>query len=166
MTPQRRDSLLRGQTHIAQKVYQFVTDESTRSCTVLDIVSALKSETGAGMDIHILRGCINSLKAASLIREVVPGSFRRESVKEKKEATVMKAPAVPEHPATESPKVPTEPFDRLSDIAGRLRAASNGLVKIADDIESAALAIEEGKGAREEELAKLRQIKSFLKELT
>ena len=167
MTPQRRDSLLAGQTHIAQKVYWYVTNDTTSYSGVTDIAAAMKVATGAGVDIHILRGCLAALKVSGLIRELVPGSYRRITIKEKKDSPVMKV--IQNVSISEAVKVDDEkltPFDRLGDLSARLRAVAGSLAQLADDIDAVAISVEDQKGTVEQELAKLRQFKNLLKELT
>ncbi|MBV6304911.1 hypothetical protein KVP10_08425 [Candidimonas humi] len=167
MTPQRRASLLAGQTHIAQKVYQFIPAEQTTSASVLDIVSEMKRSMGSGMDIHILRGCLAALTKSGLIREVVPGAFRQEAVKGKKEVTTIKSTEKPSAPAAiaASHQELGEPIGIMGDIASRLRVTAGGLLKIADEIDAAAIGIAEHGDAQEQQLEKFRQFKALFKEL-
>lgn len=165
MTPQRRDSLLAGQTGIAQKVYQFITAGQTKASTTLDIAAAMKTATGAGIDIHIMRGCLAALAKAGLVREVVPGSYRQVAVKEKKEMAVPKPKTEPTADVIKMTAKPAEPMDALASISARLRAKGNDLIKIADDLDAQAIAIEERRDIDKAESAKLRQFMTLLKEL-
>lgn len=164
MNPQRNQSLLRGQSAIAQKVYQFITCDPGKSSSVIDIAAEMKAATGAGADIHIMRGCLAALCKAGLVREVVPGSFRQTVVKEKKDMSVVKSELeTVVKPITKTIKKPAEPMDRLAAISSRLRAEAEALIKIADEIDAEALAAEERRTADSKELAVLEQFKAILK---
>lgn len=171
MTPQRRDELLRGVTSIAQKVYLAVTDSKTNSNTVMEVAVSMKTQTGSAADVHTLRGCLNALVKAGLVREIVPGSFRRVHVREIEEPIAMPEPKTKTATITSS-KPSAEPLDRLGDVAAQvrttassLRSLASGMDALAGDIETTAIAIEERGVASAEELGKLRQFKALLKEL-
>ncbi|KCV31432.1 hypothetical protein L489_1883 [Bordetella bronchiseptica 00-P-2730] len=53
----------------------------------------------------------------------------------------------------------------LASIAAKVRVAMAGLGALADEIDNAALAIEERSAASEKEVAKVKQIATLLKEL-
>ncbi|KDD61153.1 hypothetical protein L533_1777 [Bordetella bronchiseptica OSU553] len=57
------------------------------------------------------------------------------------------------------------PMDMLASIAAKVRVAMAGLGALADEIDNAALAIEERSAASEKEVAKVKQIATLLKEL-
>ncbi|KDD09890.1 hypothetical protein L522_1778 [Bordetella bronchiseptica MBORD707] len=56
-------------------------------------------------------------------------------------------------------------MDMLASIAAKVRVAMAGLGALADEIDNAALAIEERSAASEKEVAKVKQIATLLKEL-
>ncbi|MFM0243797.1 hypothetical protein [Paraburkholderia sediminicola] len=123
------------------------------------------------MDFKILQGCINSLKDSALIRETSRGMFQRVEVKEKLEEPMPRtelakstiAPITDRTLATAPTKTPIE---ILSEISARVVALNGELKKIASDIETAAIVIEEGMAENEENLGKLKQLQSILKSLT
>lgn len=171
MTPERNAQLLAGQTAVAKKVYAVLPEGRTGAYTPLQIAQALKTSTGASLDIHTMRGCLGALKDAGLIKEVVPGSFRRVEVKEKlemvqqKQQVSRKAPHGKEPVDVPDSAGPMEPIDVLAGIAGKVRAAMAGLGALAEEIEQAALMIEERTAADSKELLKVKQIATLLKEL-
>lgn len=168
MTPQRRDSLLSGQSTIAKKVYAAVTNDPLNSSSAMDIAQGIKNTTGAGIDIHIMRGCLDTLKRAGLIREVVSGSFRQEPVKEKK-LNPTKELNPNGNSLTDRLKAvikgDTEPMDVLASISARLRAEAKTLNKLADELDAEAIAGEERRNAENEEMARLQQLKEIIKGL-
>ena len=163
MTPHRRDNILASQSGIAKKVFAAITDDRNKSSTVLDIAQTLTTMTGAGVDVHIMRGCIDTLKKAGLVREIVPGSFRQVSVKEKEMAVPSPKPETAE--VIKMPAKSAEPMDALASISARLRAKGNDLIKLADEIDAQALAIEERRDADLAKSAKAMQIAALLKEM-
>lgn len=163
MTPQRRDSLLAGQSGIAQKVYAAITDNRQGASSVLDIAQTITKNTGAGVDIHVMRGCIDTLKKAGLVREVVQGSFRQVAVKEKEMVAPSPKPEAAE--VIKMPGKPAEPMDALGSLSARLRAKANDIIKLADELDAQAIAIEERRDADRAETAKVRQLMALMKEL-
>ena len=166
MNSQRHQALLSGQTTIAQKVYQFITSDPNKASTVFEIAAAMKAATGAGADIHIMRGCLSALVKSGLAREVVPGSYRQIAAKEKCEMAVAK-------PKEEAPtlsvavgaKKSAEPMDSLAAISARLRTKAKELTSLADELDAQAIAVEERRDADRAETAKVRQLMALMKEL-
>lgn len=159
MTPQRQAQILSGQSNIARKVYEVVTADQNKSHTVGEIAGALKATTGSGCDIHILRGCLKALKDSGLVREVVNGCFRQTHIKEEK------MPALKAVPVEKKPIQKEDAMSVLADIAAHVREIGGMLVKIADNIDTAAVGIEEMSSADKEELKKLRQMRDSFKSL-
>lgn len=158
MTPARRDQILAGQTNVARKVYEAVTADPSASSNPAQVATQLKATTGAGCDIHTLRGCLKSLKEGGLIREVVPGSFRQTQVKEQKPMSTPKAAPAR---ATSKPSA----IEALGGLAAKVREAAGVLGKIADEIDTVAIGIDELSAADREELKKLRQMRDSFKSL-
>ncbi|WP_147400811.1 hypothetical protein [Bordetella avium] len=156
--------MLRGQTSIAQKVYQAIPSAAGQYASAMDVAGQVKKATGAGIDIHVLRGCLASLKRSGLVREVTPGSFRQVGVREKVEMKTEGATAEV-MAATEKTQVSNDPMDMLGDLSGRLRGLMASLGRLADDIDGAAILIGERAGQSAAELAKVKQIATLLKEL-
>ena len=157
MSPIRRDALLSGQHMNARRVYNSMAPGEDMN--VAEIASALTKATDLKMGIHDLRGCISSLTGAGLLREIVPGVWRRESVKPPKPESI-KEPQKEQVAVSQTNPVKKhiEPIDVLAAVAATLRAAAN-------EIETAALALEERRQAVSEEAAKLNQLKALLKDL-
>lgn len=166
MNPDRNAALLAGQTSLAQKVYAVLPAGPARAFSPVDIARAMRASTGASLDIHTMRGCLGRLKEAGLVKEVVPGSFRRVEVKEK---LTMKVPKIPTLVGVAAAPVPAvghaEPMELLAGIASKVRTAIAGLGALADEIDQAALAIEERASANAKELAAVKQIAALLREL-
>lgn len=163
MTPQRRDQILAGQTNIARKVYESITADQSSSNTVGEIANALRTATGAGCDIHILRCCLRSLADCGLVCEVVPGSFRQKNTKENKMPALKSAHA--EKPAQKAAQNSASAMDVLANIAAGVREIAKRMEDLADEIDTAAVGIEEMTGAEKEELKKLRQMRESFKSL-
>lgn len=171
MTPARNAALLAGQTALAQKIYAVLPADRNTAFTALRIAQAMKDTMGGSPDIHTMRGCLGALRDAGLIKEVVPGSFRRVEVKEKLTMAIQgKRMMSNTHQGTEPVEVPggakhAAPIDVLAIIAAKVRAAMAGLGTLAEEIDQAAIMIEERSAADAKELAKVKQIATLLKEL-
>ncbi|MGE8449084.1 MAG: hypothetical protein ACN6OP_00390 [Pseudomonadales bacterium] len=165
MTPDRNAALLAGQTAVAQKVYAVLPAGSSGAYSPLEIAKALKERTGASPDIHTMRGCLGRLKDAGLVKEIVPGAFRRVEVKEKAKMHMPKiaAPAAPQVEVVQAG--PTEPMELLGGISTRLRTEARALMKIADDLDAGALVLAERAQKVHEEVSTVRQIAALLKGL-
>lgn len=162
MATTRTSAVLAGQTAIAQKVFAAIPANSNSAYNAFEIARSLKALTGSCPDINVLRGCLATLKGCGLIKEVVPGSFRRVELKDKEKVEMPKSAVVMAIPAK---VVETSPLELLSGIATRLRGAAAGLGALADELDSAAIAIEDRAAAGAHELAKVKQIATLLKEL-
>lgn len=168
MTPSRYQANLNGQTSVARKVFELVPIKE--AWTALEIVAALNRATKSSMDFKVLQGCLNTLKESGLVREPKRGHFQRVEVKEKAEEKMVDfnaRPIVTPRLPVSAPSVPAKtPIEILSEISGRLVGVNAEIKRIASDIETAALVIEEGMAANEENLGKLRQLQSILKSLS
>ncbi|MFT0533958.1 hypothetical protein ACMHYJ_14185 [Castellaniella hirudinis] len=162
MTPQRQAQILAGQTNIARKVYEAVTPCQNHANTSGEIVAAMYKNTGSGCEHPVLMGCLKKLKESGLIREVVPGSFRRTHIKEEKPVAT-KPNAEQKNPTPKAQAKPQDSMQLLGDIAARVRAAAGTLNQIADDIDTAAICLEEKSGEDKKKLETLRQLQALLK---
>lgn len=128
-------------------------------------------------DQHTVLGCLNSLIAAGLVAEPDKGAFVRTAVKNKNadlpEPEPIATAASDTSKTTEtqkqtmtSPKPAHSPVAILSTLATRAKAVSDAIRKLADDIETAALEIEENISVGEAEVAKLKQFQQLLKSLS
>ena len=101
-----------------------------------------------------LYGCLNSLKEAGLVVESLRGCFQRVAIKPEKETVIQKTmqPKTPMMPI--KPPAVRAPMLVLSELSARFRV-------LADDMETAALEIDEmftAKSAGAEKLAQLQQL--------
>lgn len=157
MTPEKQKQKLSGQSSIAQKAFQYVP--IGEDWTPNQIAGALHQATGSRIDVHILRGCLATMVDAGLVRTTAIGTYQRAAVstpapiaqpkKTEKAKPEMTIAAKTEKPAESA-------IDLLAGIARKLR-------DVANDIETAALAIEEGKAQTDQEAAKFKQLQALLK---
>lgn len=148
------------QSGVAKKVYDAVPLNEIWS--IKQIALELQRQ-GVARDISIVQGCLKSLKDTGLIKEANPGCFQRvkpraESEPAKKDPIMATTPAPPSQPA--------DPVDKLAAIGTKLRGLSQMFIELAEDIDEAALALDEKASGNDEELAKLRQLKGLLKSLS
>lgn len=150
MTPEMMQAKLNGQTTIAQKVYGAVPIQD--AWPINRILAGLNEVTRSVMDQHTARGCIHTLKEAGLIRELAGGLYRRVEVKERN-TEVRKVPA----PAGQPASMP-DPLELLSGLSTRLRTVMGALGQVADELDNAALVLDQSKadGAELEELRRMR----------
>lgn len=154
MTPEKQRQKLAGQSGIAQKVFEAVPIQEAWPPN--QIGQAIARVCGSQLDGHTILGCLGRLKDAGLVREVEPQRFRRTAVSPVSIKPKEAMPA-PQKPAPQ-PAAPTSAIDLLAGIAKSMRA-------LAGEIETAALAIEEGQAKADEDVQKLRQLQALLKGL-
>lgn len=160
MTAARIRLLESQQSGVAKKVYDAVPLNEIWS--IKQIVHELQRQ-GVARDISIVQGCLKSLKDTGLIKEASPGCFQRvkpraEPEPAKKDLIMATMPA--------SSSQPVDPVDKLAAIGTKLRGLAQTFAQLADDIDEAALALDEKASGNDEELAKLRQLKGLLKSLS
>ena len=160
MTPEKQKQKLAGQTTVAQKIFQFVP--VAEEWTAMQVSQALHRATGSRVDPKVLTGCLMTMAEAGLVRATNRGLFQRAAVSQPaptpitpaiKKAEPMTAKTIEiAKPATASA------LDLLAGIAKKL-----GDIK--QELETAALAIEEGQTKNSQEAKELAQMKAQLKAL-
>ena len=160
MTPEKQKQKLAGQTNVAQKIFQFVP--VAEEWTAAQVSGALHRATGSRVDPKVLTGCLMTMAEAGLVRATNRGLFQRAAVSQPaptpitpaiKKAEPMTAKTIEiAKPATASA------LDLLAGIAKKL-----GDIK--QELETAALAIEESAARNAEDVAKLQQLQAILKGL-
>lgn len=161
MTAARIRLLENQQSGVAKKVYGAVPINEI--WPTKQIAYELQRQ-GVVRDISIVEGCLKSLKDSGLIKEASPGYFQRVKPRAEPEPTE-KEPIMATTPAA-SPSQPVDPVDKLAAIGTKLRGLSQMFIELANDIDEAALALDEKASGNDEELAKLRQLKGLLKSLS
>lgn len=162
MSPTRFNVLFSGVTSIAQKVYGVVPKTEPWA---LPQIHAEFARTGGSVDRRVLQGCLRALTEAGLVNEK-PGSkfmcvpVRPVPEKDEKEV-VMPEPTPAPKPATSSGLT-----SKLSLIAARANAAAESLRTLADDIELAALEIEDRLTENNADSQKLKQLQQLLKSIS
>lgn len=160
MTAARIRLLENQQSGVAKKVYAAVPINEI--WPVKQIAFELQRQ-GVARDISIVEGCLKSLRDTGLIKEASPGHFQRVKPRAESEPT-KKEPTMATTPVSSSQAV--DPVDKLAAIGTKLRGLSQMFVELANDIDEAALALDEKASGNDEELAKLRQLKGLLKSLS
>lgn len=150
MNPSRFRSLESGQTAIARKVFACVPIQEAWSKHII-LSEVLRN--GSRVDKNIFEGCLSALLDAGLIKEPIRNHYQRVHVTAEEEPEDVPAPA--------KPTAPVSPQDPLS----RLAALAKKLCDVATEVEELALDIEATKSNNEEELEKLRTLKTLLKGL-
>lgn len=155
MNRNRFNQLWRGQTALAKKVYEVVPVQDTWNLT--QILAEL-SRVGGRYDKRAVEGVLRSLQESGLVQEKT-GLYTRVTVREKEEK-VAKSEETP-HQAVEKRSL----METLGDLADEVRRKAEDLEKLALQIESVALVVEERLEEVTDETNKLRQLKDLLKEL-
>lgn len=184
MTPQRMEQLLQGQTNITRKVYEFVPIQEAWPAS--KILYAMRQQNRV-VDTRSLDYCLEALASSGLIRRNAKDqTFQRQPVTpaRAKKSVPVPAPtaagapvhyqeATKELPVTATPapapKPSTDAIEVLSIFGRRLRALSESVQTLADDLDAAALQLEEVHqqqlASGQEELTKLRALREMLRGL-
>lgn len=163
MNQSKFESLHRGQTGIAKKVYEAVPIQTAMSAPE---VTAEMRRLGSNADLRVVAGCLCTLLDSGLIQERPKGWFIRTPVRI---AEPIAIPPQPEPMKTTALRIatttPASPIERLTAISKRVTAAMDELKAIADDIETAAIEITEQGERAEAKSQKLQQLQELLKSL-
>lgn len=144
---------------IAQKVYAAVPCAAPWSVSYIH--SEMQRLGSSTRDVRIVQGCLNSLKDAGLIQEASKGLFVRTQIKPNPVADSTPQ----EQPVTQQQQIPAKqkplrtPLVILNDLAAKCKA-------LQDEIEMAALEIDEYVTAKDGDAAKLKQLQTLLKSLS
>ena len=141
----------------AQKVYSAVPISEPWSVT--RIYSEMQRIGTSTRDQRVVQGCLNSLKESGLVVEPERGIFARVAIRpEVKKQTESQTTTKEEKMPITATKTPRNPMAILSDLAARCKA-------LADEIETAALEIDEYVTAKDADAGKLKQLQALLKGL-
>ncbi len=162
LSPVKYQERLKNLSAIAAKVYAAVPASEPWSMSYIN--SELQRTGGITRDTRLLHGCLNSLKLAGLISEPERGVFIRVPVR----ADKPKTQSEPTHQiqTTEDQKMPApaaktprNPLAILNELAAKCKT-------LQDEIELAALEIDEYVAAKDGDAAKLKQLQTLLKSLS
>ena len=162
LSPVKYQERLKNLSAIAAKVYAAVPASEPWSMSYIN--SELQRTGGITRDTRLLHGCLNSLKLAGLISEPERGVFIRVPVRADKPKTqpdpTQKTQTTEEKkmPATVA-KTPRNPLAILNELAAKCKT-------LQDEIELAALEIDEYVTAKDGDAAKLKQLQTLLKSLS
>jgi hypothetical protein len=172
MTPSKFAQKMQNQTTIAKKVYEAVP--IAESWSVKQILSEMFRVTRSQADHKIVNGCIKSLIDSGLVYEPINGQYQRAQVKEKaiepekiplkivKEKGIEMDVTIKKEPDIENN---SNPIDVLGKLSSRLLSVNRDIKKIADDIDSAAISVQEQLEESEGKSEKLKQLQQLLKSL-
>lgn len=163
MTPARYESAMRGVTQTARKVLESVP--VMESWTLHKVVSDLHRR-GVAIDYRVVQGCVAALKDAGLVKEVAGGEWqkvipRQQPIKAEPLPQIipdLKPEPVPmSKPQThQDTKKHEAPATRLGSLAAKLRA-------LADELDDAALTIDEQIEGMQADSRRLKQLQELLK---
>lgn len=155
MTPEKQRQKLVGQTTYAQKVFQFVP--ISEAWPVYAIASEMQRVTGSRPDGRTLAGCLLRMADAGLVRASSHDAFQRTPVSMPSLKT-QELIEMPEPKELRAAPVAVSAIDILGGLASKLRG-------LAQELETAALLIEEGQAAATADLAKFKQFQALLKDI-
>jgi hypothetical protein len=181
----RFNSIFQGITAIAQRVYQAVPISEAWN---YQAIHGELVRTGAARELTVVRGCLSSLVNSGLVSETEPGKFIRVKVRGKtihlsdlrdefKPVTQKEPEVANEKPVVTAPIAPLafpstgrvegqSPTDKLAWLAARVATMGSQLKELAADIENATLDVEEALVAKDAQMAKYKQLKALLTEMT
>lgn len=170
MTPKKRDILIRGQTGIAQKVYECVPVQEPWAS--FQVLAAMRNMTGSTPDTRIVSGCLASLVDAGLIKKVGRDQYQRIALERldaqakpvTEEPQMAEAVKISEAPKHEQ-KRPASPLEMLGELATEIVGMAEHMRRLAARVEDLALAVEQEREATAKSVEQYRQLKALLKNL-
>lgn len=154
MTPIKLKAKLAGQSSIAQKVFSVVP--IAELWTPSQISQELHRITGSRIDMHILKGCLMTMAGAGLVRVTSSGTYQRVALVQ---------PVPPAHDQRDLPVSHIEKTSKPASAIELLAGIAKSLRAVADEIDAAAISIDDAKSKDAQELGKLRQLQQLLKSL-
>lgn len=169
---------MQGQSATAKKVYEAIPITEAWSFTQ---IFAEVNRRGVGIQYNIFQGCVQNLKEAGLVVEPKVGHFLRATLRTPAPAEPIELPSAKHYiPKTievrhvaQPISTPPTPLDKLANLAQRMRVIgetadrlAHEAGKLADDLDNAAIEIEDGSGPEKEELLRLRKFRDALKSLS
>jgi hypothetical protein len=183
MTPSKHKLILKQQTAVAQKVFEHVSP--TSALTTEQISSSIVREAKFRVEMKTLSGVLDSLKDSALVKEGPRGSWTRVVPRE---PVTLPEPALRTERASAAeellpgsadgsitPVLVEElreidaalgktPAQTFGDMATALRLKGQALIRMADDMDAAALDFEQRIEDAEKRLARFNQLKALLTE--
>lgn len=171
MTPSKQATLLQGLPNVARKVFEQVPIQD--AWEPIQIQTTLRAQARSNIDMHVLRGCLRTLKEAGLIKETSHGRFRRVDTRtpaanqKDKEPPMAKATStsVSQHPAP-APAPADQDIELFATLASEMNSLadefSSSLKKLAGRLEEAALAAEQHRERLAADVEAVRKFKAAL----
>ena len=160
MTPEKQKQKLAGQTSLAQKIFQYVPIHE--DWTIAQVAQAMHRAVGARTDPKTLGGCLLTMADAGLVRATNRGTFQRipvsAPIKTAPTPAIKKEPVMTEKTTKTTASIEVSAIDLLAGITQKLR-------EVTQELEVAALAIEESNAKNAADVAKLHQLQALLKGL-
>lgn len=164
----------RGLTGVAQRVYDCVP--ISEAWQPQQIKAELTCQ-GRGGEVRIIMGCLNALIDSGLVKEVPKGYFQRipvdpkpantektEETEEAEKEEVMTATLQTKlQPKLQTKKDETAPIDKIAKLASRCIELSVMLQKLASDVETVAIEVQNDFAQQGEDAQKLKQLQALLK---
>lgn len=167
MTPSKQAALLQGLPNVARKVFEQVPIQD--AWEPIQIQTTLRAQARSNIDMHVLRGCLRTLKEAGLIKETSHGRFRRVDTRTPAANPKDKEPpmAKEQHPVTGQPAPDDhDPIELFATLASELTSLADqvaaSLKALAGRLEEAALAAEQHRERLAADVEAVRKFKAAL----
>ncbi len=173
VTAKRLDSLIHGLNGQARKVYE--ATPIGESWEVLRIAREIRRVHSTGPALDVLQGCLSALRDSGLIKEPVRGQFIRSQVpsytppKQPDPEAQMAAPT-PQQPAPAATTLQVKTaqrgrsplLDRFGAMAEEARAMAGRLTALANQLEAAAIDVDDAIKEASTGNERLRQLRELL----
>lgn len=164
MNERKARQLTEGLNGVATKVLDAVPIETPWALTQ---IHGELARLGSHIETRVILGVLGHLCEVGLVREGAPGRWSRVQVRAK--ATLPSAePEEPKQPIASVTALPTARaadmavLDRLAELASKARAAAATLLKVADEMDAAALEAQSQMDASARDVQAVRQLKALL----
>jgi hypothetical protein len=165
MTPAKAASIARDLSSVARKVLEAVPIEESWPDTA---IYAQLRRCGSSVSMDIVRGCIETLRKAGLVREPQPRHFQRVPVREREpipsfSESNIRIPTMPTLPLN-SPSIvaaicaPASTINEVEKVAAKLRG-------LADDLEEIAIRLDDERKALANDSEQLGKFRALMKSM-
>lgn len=171
MNKSRFNAVFSGLTSIAKKVYEAVPASEPWSAS--QITTEMTRITGSMTDRRVVDGALRGMVDVGIVSYPRPGVFIRVAIREEKLAKPVNSQSKEKTSSAEVLKLaqaqkqikPILAIEKLAAVASRAMDISTSLKQLANDIEAAAIEIDEQSKADKSDTEKLKQLQSLLRSL-
>lgn len=166
-----------GLTAVSKKIYDATPINEAWNANQINSELA---RTSTPVEFRTILGCLNGLVGAGLVKESPNGCFQRVRIISKPERSTEKDSAenanpdnsqsqtsrvIGMQPTNSKEKIIIDPIEKIGQLAMQCREIMDAVQRLASNIETVAIEVQENFSSRDAEVQKLKQLQQLLKSL-